>query len=119
MTLQEQETFINNMYSDLFVNTDLSKIPNYCAVDFVKENNYDVSNYQGFVDHIKELKDSCQKVSFDIEFIVNVPKQVVIRTLVRKDDQIQGAPPISLLISYWQFNDAGLIDYCKEVESSS
>lgn len=107
------------MYNDLFVNTDVTKIPHYCASNFVKENNYDISDYQGFVAHVKALHDSGEQVSFNIEFIVNLPKQVVMRTIVYKENQIEGAPPISLLISYWQFNDAGLIDYCKEVESSS
>lgn len=119
MTLQEQESFINSMYNDLFINTDVSKIPNYCASNFVKENNYDISDYQEFAAHVQDLHNSGEQVSFGIEFIVNVPKQVVMRTIVHKENQISGAPPLSLLISYWQFNDKGLIDYCKEVESSS
>jgi hypothetical protein len=119
MTLQEQESFINSLYNDLFVNTDVSKIPNYCASNFVKQNNYDISNYQDFVTHVQDLHDKGEQVSFQMEFLVNVPKKVVLRVIVHKENQITGAPPLSLLISYWQFDNDGLIDYCKEVESSS
>lgn len=42
----------------------------------------------------------------------------VISTIVDMETKIKGAPPTSLLISYWQFNDAGLVNYCKEVEYS-
>ena len=118
MTLENQKDFILRMYTDLFQNTDVDKIPTYCASNFKKDNNYDVSDYDDFVAHIKDLQTK-EKVTFHIEFIINVPGQVLIRTLVYKADQIKGAAPISLLMSYWQFNDAGLIDYCKEVESSS
>ena len=119
MTLENQKEFILMMYTDLFQNTDVDKISTYCAPDFKKDNNYDMTNYDEFVDHIKDLKSTNEKVRFDIEFIINVPGQILIRTLVYKASQIQGASPISLLMSYWQFNDSGLIDYCKEVESSS
>ena len=117
MTLENQKDFILRMYAHLFQNTDVDKIPTYCASNFMKDNNYDVSDYDDFVAHIKDLQTK-EKVTFNIEFIVNVPGQVVIRTLVYKADQIKGAAPISLLMSYWQFNEDGLIDYCKEVESS-
>ena len=117
MTPEQQQEFIENMYQDLFQNPDPDKIPDYCASNFMKDNNYDVSDYDAFVAHVKDLTTK-DKVTFDIEYVVNVPKQVVIRTLVYKADQIKGAAPVSLLISYWQFNDDGLIDYCMEVESS-
>ena len=42
MTPPEQEQFILTMYDDLFVKTDVDKIPDYCAPNFIKENNYDV-----------------------------------------------------------------------------
>lgn len=119
MTPPEQEQFILTMYDDLFVKTDVDKIPDYCAPNFIKENNYDVSNYDGFVEHIKDLQTKDGTPKFNIEFIINDPKKVVIRTIVDLEDKIKGAPPTSLLISYWQFNDHGLVDYCKEVEYGS
>lgn len=119
MTPQEQESFIKKLYQDLFRNTDVKKVPTYCAPDFIKENNYDVSDYKDFVAHVEDLSTKDGTPIFDIEFIVNVPKQVVIRTIVNMEDKIKGAPPSSLLMSYWQFNNDGLIDYCKEVEFES
>ncbi len=119
MKPQEQEQFILNMYDDLFVKTDVDKIPAYCAPNFIKENNYDVSDYNGFVAHIKDLQTKDGTPKFNIEFIINDPGKVVIRTIVDLEDQIAGAPPTSLLISYWQFNEDGLTDYCKEVEFGS
>lgn len=115
---KEQKDFILNMYKDLFQDTDVSKIPDYCSPDFVKENNYDISDYKEFVTHVEDLKTK-SKVDFNIEFIINVPGQILIRTIVNDATQIKGSAPLSLLISYWQFNDEGLINYCKEVESSS
>ena len=116
MTPQEQEQFILKMYDDLFVKTDVDKIATYCAPNFMKENNYDVSDYDGFVNHIKDLQTKEGTPRFRIEFIINDPKKVVMRTIVNFEDKIEGAPPTSLLISYWQFDDHDLIDYCKEVE---
>jgi len=116
MTPKQQEVFIKNMYEDLFRNANVNKVPNYCASDFVEENNYDILNYNTFIKHIEAIGKQDEKASFDIEFTVNVPRQVVIRTIVNLDNQIKGAPPISLLISYWQFNKEGLVNYCKEVE---
>ena len=117
MNADQQKEFIENMYRDLFQNPDPSKVTTYCASNFMKDNNYDVSNYDEFVAHVKDLTTK-DKVTFDIEYIINTPKQILIRTLVYKANQIKGSAPISLLMSYWQFNDSGLIDYCKEVESS-
>ena len=119
MTLQEQEKFILTMYEDLFVKTDVQKIPDYCSKDFIKENNYDVSNYDDFIAHIEDLKTKDGTPRFNIEFIINDPQKVVIRTIVNIEDTIKGAPPTSLLISYWQFNEDGLVSYCKEVEYES
>ena len=62
MKPQEQEQFILNMYDDLFVKTDVDKIPAYCAPNFIKENNYDVSDYNGFVAHIKDLQTKDGKI---------------------------------------------------------
>lgn len=115
---KEQENFILEMYTDLFQNPDSSKVPDYCSSDFIKENNYDVSDYDDFIAHVDDLK-SKGKVNFNIEFIINVPGKVLIRTIVNNATQIKGSAPLSLLMSYWQFNDKGLIDYCKEIESSS
>ena len=119
MTPQDQEQFILKMYQDLFRDTDVSKIPDYCAKDFIKENNYDISDYDAFVAHVKDLSTKDGTPIFNIEFIINDPKKVVIRTIVDMEAKIKGAPPASLLISYWQFNDDGLVNYCKEVEYES
>lgn len=119
MTPKEQEQFILNIYEDLFVKTNVDKIPVYCAPNFIKENNYDVSNYEGFVAPIKDLQTKDGTPKFNIEFIINDPQKVVMRTIVDLEDKIPGAPPTSLLISYWQFNQDGLVDYCKEVEYES
>ena len=116
MTLKEQEEFIIDMYADLFHDADATKVPKYCSKDFVEENNYDVLDYDAMVAHVEEIGTRSAQGIFDIEFIVNVPGQVVIRTIVTVTDQIEGAPPVSLLISYWQFNDEGKVNYCKEVE---
>lgn len=116
---KEQKDFILAMYQDLFKDTDATKLPDYCASNFIKENNYDISNYDEFVDHVKDLHTKDAHVNFDIEFIINVPGQVLIRTIVKNGTQIDGSPPLSLLMSYWQFNKEGLTDYCKEIESSS
>ena len=37
-------------------------------------------------------------------------------TIVTYADQIDGAPPLSLLLSYWGINEAGLVNRCIEVE---
>ena len=116
MTTQEQENFILRMYHDLFREASTDKISEYCAPDFVEENNYDVLDYGTFVQHVEAISEQTDKASFDLEFIVNIPGQVVVRALVYLDDQIKGAPPASLLISYWQFNEQGKVNYCKEVE---
>lgn len=116
MRPSEQEKFINQMYIDIFQNTNVDKIPEYFAEDYVKDNNYDISDYEAFVAHIKDLKEQSTKANFDLEYIVNIPTKVVVRTIVSNADQIAGSPPLALLISYWQFNDDGLINYCKEVE---
>lgn len=118
MNSQQQEKFIRDMYQDLFHDANVEKIPTYCAPNFVEDNNYDVLDYDAFVAHVKDVASRPVKAVFDIEFIVNIPGQVVIRTIVNAEDQIKGVPPISLLISYWQFNKDGLVDYCKEVEHS-
>jgi hypothetical protein len=118
MTPKEQEQFILTMYDDLFVKTDADKVPDYCAPEFIKENNYDISDYDDFVTHIKDLQTKDGTPKFNIEFIINDPQKVVIRTIVDLEDKITGAPPTSLLISYWQFNEDGLVNYCKEVELS-
>lgn len=119
MTAQAQEKFILNMYEDLFVKTAVQKIPDYCSKDFIKENNYDVSDYDDFIAHIEDLKSKDGTPHFHIEFIINDSQKVVIRTIVNMVDTIKGAPPTSLLISYWQFNEDGLVNYCKEVEYSA
>ena len=116
MSPQDQEKFIKEMYQVLFAEADADKIPNYCTPDFVEENNYDVLDYDTFVAHVNSLSGNSGEVTFDIDFIVNVPGQVVIRTQVNVDDRISGAPPISLLISYWQFAEDGRVNYCKEVQ---
>ena len=115
MTLAEQEKLINQMYIDIFHKVEVDKIQEYFASDFIKENNYDISDYDAFVDHVKELKDG-PEAKFDLEYLVNIPAKVVVRTIVSLTDQIEGSPPVGLLISYWQFNEDGLINYCKEVE---
>ncbi len=111
----EQEKFIKQMYVDIFQNTEVEKISKYYSKDFVKENNYDISDYKAFVEHVKDLSTG-SKAKFNLEFLVNVPNKVVVRTIVNSVNQIAGAPPIALLISYWQINDDGLINYCKEIE---
>lgn len=118
LSAKEQENFILSMYKDLFQDADSTKVPDYCAPNFIKENNYDISDYTEFVAHVEDLKTK-GKASFNIEFIINVPGQVLIRTIVNDATQIKGSAPLSLLMSYWQFNEKGLIDYCKEIESSS
>ncbi len=116
MTTHEQEAFINQMYIDIFQQADLKKIPKYFSADFVEDNNYDVLDHPAFVAHVEELSKRSVKAKFNIEFLVNVPGQVVIRTLVYSEDQIDGAPPLALLISYWGFNSEGLVNRCIEVE---
>jgi hypothetical protein len=119
MSPKEQETLIRNMYADIFQNGDLDKLKTYFSDDFVEDNNYDVLDYDSFVEHVKDIGSRQDRAKFDIEFLVNVPGQVVIRTIVTYADQIAGAPPLSLLISYWQINEQGLVSLCKEVELSS
>ena len=118
MTPEQQQAFIEKMYQDLFTDALVDKIPDYCSADFVEENNYDVLDYEAFVAHIEDLAQRDHKARFEFDYLVNVPGQVVIRTLVYLDKQIAGAPPSSLLISYWQFNEQGKVNYCKEVEHS-
>ncbi len=119
MTSQEQEKLIRDMYTDIFQNADLDKLKTYFSDDFVEDNNYDVLDYKTFVEHVKSLGEHEDKAKFDLEFIVNVPGQVVVRTIVSYADQIAGSPPFSLLISYWGINKQGLVDRCIEVEASA
>lgn len=119
MSPKEQEILIRNMYSDIFQNGDLDKLKTYFSDDFVEDNNYDVLDYDSFVEHVKDIGSRPDQAKFDIEFLVNIPGKVVIRTIVTYADQIAGAPPLSLLISYWQINQQGLVNRCKEVELSS
>lgn len=116
MEPKAQETLIKNLYTDIFQNADLEKFNDYFSEDFVEDNNYDVLDHATMIEHVKEVGERPEKAKFDLEFIVNVPGQVVVRTIVTYADQIQGAPPLSLLISYWGINSAGKIDRCIEVE---
>lgn len=119
MNTKEQEVFITNMYTDIFQNADQNKLKTYFSSDFVEDNNYDVLDYKTFVEHVKDIGSRSDKAKFNLEFIVNVPGQVVVRTIVTYADQIAGAPPISLLISYWQINEQNLVSRCIEVEASA
>ena len=116
MTPEQQANFIERMYNDLFREADVSKVSEYCSADFVEENNYDILDYNAFVQHVDNLSEQSDKVSFEFDYLVNIPGKVVFRCIVNVDGRIAGAPPASLLISYWQFNDEGKVNYCKEVE---
>lgn len=117
MDLKGQRIFIEKMYSEIFQNVEIEKIPNFFSKDFFEENNYEKLNYDEFLIHVEKLKNS-EKVKFEIEFLVNEPFKVVVRVFVYSTSQILKSAPISLLISYWHFNTYGLIDFCKEVECS-
>ena len=116
MEPKAQDTLIKNLYTDIFQNADLEKFNDYFSEDFVEDNNYDVLDHAAMIEHVKEVGERPEKAKFDLEFIVNVPGKVVVRTIVTYADQIQGAPPLSLLISYWGINSDGKIDRCIEVE---
>lgn len=119
MTTELQEILITNMYTDIFQNADLDKLETYFSDDFIEDNNYDVLDYKTFVEHVKDIGSHPDKAKFDLEFIVNVPGQVVVRTIVSYADQIAGSPPFSLLMSYWGINEQGLVSRCIEVEASA
>ncbi len=116
MDPKTQETLIKNLYADIFQDADIEKFNDYFSKDFVEDNNYDVLDHATMIEHVKEVGTRPEKAKFDLEFIVNVPGQVVVRTIVTYADQIAGAPPLSLLISYWGINKEGKIDRCIEVE---
>ena len=116
MNTQEQEKFIVDMYKDIFQNADMDKFNDYFSKDFVEDNNYDVLDHATMMEHVKEIGTRPEKAKFDLEFIVNEPRKVVVRTIVTYADQIAGAAPLSLLISYWGFNEEGKINRCIEVE---
>ena len=118
MTPEQQAELVLNLYNDIFTNADLNKFDQYFTEDFVEDNNYDVLDHSSMIAHIKDLASREDKAKFDIEFIVNVPGQVVIRTIVTYLDQIQGAPPLSLLVSYWGITEDGKFNRCIEVEHS-
>lgn len=118
MTPEQQANLVLNLYNDIFTNADLSKFDQYFTDDFVEDNNYDVLDHDSMIAHIQDLASREDKAKFDIEFIVNVPGQVVIRTIVTYADQIQGAPPLSLLVSYWGITEDGKFNRCIEVEYS-
>lgn len=119
MSPEEQKTLITNMYTDIFQNADLDKLKTYFSDDFVEDNNYDVLDYKTFVEHVKSLGEHPEKAKFNLEFVVNVPGQVVVRTIVSYADQIAGSPPFSLLLSYYAINEQGLVSRCIEVEASA
>ncbi|MCE7990869.1 MAG: nuclear transport factor 2 family protein [Roseivirga sp.] len=119
MTPEQQEALITNMYTDIFQNADLDKLKTYFSDDFVEDNNYDVLDYKTFVEHVKDIGSHPDKAKFDLEFIVNVPGKVVVRTIVTYADQIAGSPPLSLLMSYWAINEQGLVSRCIEVEAAT
>ena len=118
MDPKAQETLIRNLYTDIFQNAELEKFNDYFSEDFLEDNNFDVLDHAVMIEHVKEIGQRPDKAKFDLEFVVNVPGQVVVRTIVTYADQIQGAPPLSLLLSYWGINDAGKINRCIEVEYS-
>lgn len=115
MTPQEQEDFIRQVYTDIFERCNYENIPNYFSAEFVEENNYDILRYEAFEQHVKSLGDS-PPVKIDLEFLINVPRNVVLRANVSELEQIKGAPPVSLVMSHWRFDNDGVLDYCKEVE---
>lgn len=119
MNPKEQEALIRDMYTDIFQNADQDKLKTYFSNDFVEDNNYDVLDYKTFVEHVAEIGSRSEKAKFDLEFIVNVPGQVLVRTIVTYADQIAGAPPLSLLMSYWEINKQGLVSRCIEVEAAT
>ena len=116
MDAKAQETLICNLYTDIFQNAELEKFNDYFTEDFVEDNNYDILDHATMIDHVKDIGSRPEKARFDLEFVVNVPGQVVVRTLVSYADQIQGAPPFSLLLSYWGITEDGKINRCIEVE---
>jgi len=118
MTPTEQEAFIREVYKEIFEADKVELIGKYFADDFVEENNYDILTYKDFVAHVEDISGG-PSVSIDLEFIVNVPGQVVVRAIVNETGQIKGAPPMSLLISYWEINKEGKLSYCKEVEAAT
>ncbi len=118
MSPQEQEEFVRQMYTDIFERCNYDNLSNYFTAEFVEENNYDILEYEAFEQHIKALGDS-PAVRIHLEFLVNVPRQVVVRAIVNEVEQIKGAPPVSLVMSHWKFDNDGMIEYCREVEHSA
>jgi len=118
MDPKAQEALITNLYKDIFQDANLEQFNDYFSEDFLEDNNYDVLDHATMIEHVKDIGQRDEKAKFDLEFVVNVPGQVVVRTIVTFADQIQGAPPFSLLLSYWGINEAGKINRCIEVEYS-
>lgn len=119
MNTQKQKEYIDKMYDELFHKTLVSKVSDYCSRDFTKLNNYDSSDYDDFVDHIKTLSESPDSAIFRLEYVVNIPGKVVLRAEVFIDKSPEGNTPDSLLMSYWSIDENNKISSCIEVEMSS
>ena len=116
MSEPSRQELITNLYNDVFAEANPVNVAKYFAKNYIQQTNYDVLDFHDFIEHVKSLQDG-PRVSFKLEFLVDTPEKVVVRTLVIEDKQIPGAPPLGLLISLWEFNEEGLINKCYEVSS--
>lgn len=114
MSTSSRQQLLTTIYKEVFQDANPAKVHEYFSSDYVQDTNYDVLDHQDFVEHVKSLQTG-PKVSFKLEFLVDTPEKVVVRTLVLEDKQISGAPPLAMLISVWEFNEEDKICRCWEV----
>ena len=92
MSEPSRQELITNLYNDVFAEANPVNVAKYFAKNYIQQTNYDVLDFHDFIEHVKSLQDG-PRVSFKLEFLVDTPEKVVVRTLVIEDKQIPGAPP--------------------------